>query len=96
MTLNIENSGDKTPYENDAAAWVYWTDMDSAQQGIPDEWVWERLRIRRNELLSACDWRVLPDAPWETAPWFTYRTQLRDLPASTNDPRRAIWPTPPA
>lgn len=62
---------------------------------LPDEWVWERLRLRRDALLAACDHRVLPDVPWDTAPWTAYRQALRDLPESTTDPRRAAWPTSP-
>jgi hypothetical protein len=84
------------PYPGDPdATWAYWTDMDTADPGIPDEWVWERLRNRRDGLLAACDWRVVPDAPWDTAPWLAYRQALRDLPDTTTDPRQAVWPTPP-
>lgn len=62
---------------------------------IPDEWVWERLRNRRNLLLRATDFRVVADAPWDTAAWVTYRQQLRDLPSITINPREALFPTPP-
>ncbi len=84
------------PFPGDpTATWIYWTDMDTAERGVPDEWVWERLRNRRNQLLAACDYRMVPDAPWDTAPWETYRQALRDLPDTTSDPRRAVWPTSP-
>lgn len=86
----------RTPYTDADASWTYWTDMDSEEQGIPDEWVWERLRNRRDSLLAACDWRVVPDAPWDTAPWLAYRQALRDLPASTSNPRLAVWPVEPS
>jgi len=56
---------------------------------------WNDVRIKRNALLAACDHRVLPDVPWDTAPWIAYRQALRDLPKSTTDPRRAAWPTSP-
>lgn len=62
---------------------------------ISDEWVWERLRHRRNNLLGACDLKVIIDAPWDVAPWKAYRQALRDLPADTSDPRQAIWPVSP-
>lgn len=80
---------------DDAATWVYWSDMDTAERGVPDEWVWERLRLRRDSLLAACDWRVVADAPWDTAPWLAYRQALRDLPDNTTDPRLAVWPVSP-
>lgn len=85
------------PFPGDpTATWVYWTDMDTAERGVPDEWVWERLRNRRNQLLAACDFRVVPDASWDVAPWMAYRQALRDLPDSTADPRLAVWPEEPA
>lgn len=62
---------------------------------LPDEWVWERLRLRRDTLLHATDYRVVLDAPWERQPWLDYRQQLRDLPDTTTDPRKAVWPTEP-
>jgi hypothetical protein len=74
--------------------WQYMTDEDPEM--IPDEWVWERLRLRRDALLAASDFRMVADAPWDTAPWAAYRQQLRDLPDATADPRTAIWPEPPA
>ena len=80
---------------DDDATWHYWSDMDTAKRGVPDEWVWERLRNKRDRLLTACDWRVVPDAPWDTAPWLAYRQALRDLPANITDPRLAVWPVAP-
>jgi hypothetical protein len=84
------------PFPGDPdATWVYWSDMDTAERGVPDEWVWERLRNRRNALVAETDWRVVPDASWDTTPWEQYRQALRDLPDTTTDPRKAIWPTAP-
>lgn len=84
------------PFPGDpTATWEYWTPMDTAERGVPDEWVWERLRNRRDQLLAACDWRVVPDAPWDTVPWIEYRQALRDLPVDTTDPRQAVWPQQP-
>lgn len=84
------------PFTDPAASWAYWTHLDTADRGVPDEWVWERLRLRRNALIADTDFRVVPDAPWDTAPWLAYRQALRDLPANTTDPRTAVWPKPPA
>lgn len=84
-----------TPYTDPDATWTYWTIMDSAEQGIPDEWVWERLRNRRSQMLTACDYRVVPDATWDTTPWLAYRQALRDMPDNTSDPRQADWPVQP-
>jgi hypothetical protein len=74
--------------------WNYRTVHDT-DAPIPDEWVWERLRHRRDALLADSDSRVTPDAPGDVDAWRTYRQALRDLPANTNDPRQAVWPEPP-
>lgn len=84
------------PFAGDpTATWEYWTDLDTAERGVPEEWVWERLRNRRNALLAACDWRMVPDAPWDVTPWEAYRQALRDLPDNTSDPRQVVWPVEP-
>ena len=41
------------------------------------------LRLERNRLLTACDWRASSDLTLSTA-WKTYRQSLRDLPASAS------------
>ena len=84
-----------TPFDDPTASWTYWGDMDTVERGVPDEWVWERLRNLRNRLIADTDFRVVPDAPWDTAPWLAYRQALRDLPDNTKEPRQAIWPKKP-
>tara|TARA_R100000234_G_C4955287_1_gene159236 strand:- start:42 stop:401 length:360 start_codon:yes stop_codon:yes gene_type:complete len=41
------------------------------------------LRVERDKLLLACDWRASSDLTLSTA-WKTYRQSLRDLPASAS------------
>ena len=41
------------------------------------------LRIERNKLLAACDWRASSDLTLSDK-WKTYRQSLRDLPASAS------------
>ena len=41
------------------------------------------LRVERDRLLTACDWRASSDLTLSTA-WNTYRQSLRDLPASAS------------
>jgi hypothetical protein len=85
------------PFPGDEdATWVYWSDMDTAERGVPDEWVFERLRNRRDALLAECDWRVVADAPWDVEPWTQYRQALRNLPENTLDPKKAVWPEKPS
>lgn len=47
---------------------------------IPDEWLFERLRICRDKLLRDSDWTQVADAPVDQQAWATYRQQLRDFP----------------
>lgn len=60
---------------------------------------WQELRVRRNSLLSYCDWTVMPDSPISTeqrAAWIAYRQQLRDLPQQVSSPENVVFPTPPS
>jgi hypothetical protein len=57
---------------------------------------WANLRADRDTKLDACDWTQLPDSPADATTWAAYRQKLRDLPATTTDPTKPAWPTPPA
>lgn len=78
---------------DEKATWTYWTSIDGLS--IEVDWVWERLRLRRDSLLAQSDYRMVTDAPWDTEPWAVYRQALRDLPNNTTDPRLAAWPVSP-
>ena len=70
--------------------------FDEIENEIPDEYVWERLRIKRNKLLNESDFRMVSDAPWEKQPWIEYRETLRQLPKTIKNPREAQWPETPS
>lgn len=74
--------------------WDYTSAMDP-EGDLPDEWVWERLRLKRDGLLSQSDWTQVIDAPVDQDAWAAYRQALRDLPEATTDPRSAVWPVAP-
>ena len=45
----------------------------------------EQLRMERNSLLFQTDWRMTTDYPYaDQAAWASYRTALRNLPATAN------------
>ena len=59
----------------------------------------DELREYRNELLTECDWTVLPDSQLsaeKVTEWKAYRQALRDLPANTADPKKPTFPTMPS
>jgi hypothetical protein len=85
---------DKFTPDNEST-WIYWTNLDTEIVGVCEEWIWERLRAHRDALLTESDYRMVTDAPWETALWAEYRQALRDLPETTKDPRLAEWPVKP-
>ena len=56
------------------------------------------LRVDRNALLVSSDWTHYTDSPLgddAKATWATYRQELRDLPATTEDPADPTWPVAP-
>ena len=48
----------------------------------PDEWLIERLRLKRDALLVESDWAMIPDTPTDKTAWAKYRQALRDFPAN--------------
>jgi hypothetical protein len=62
---------------------------------IPDEYRWIRIRLYRDDLLNASDFRMIQDAPFDKTTWATYRQALRDLPTTNADPMKIIFPNEP-
>ena len=57
-----------------------------------------RVRAERDQLLSQCDWTVLPDVTMDLEKqtlWMEYRQALRDIPEQTGFPLDVVWPTKP-
>jgi len=71
-------------------------DEIAAHDAASLELAWHNLRLQRDQLLAACDWTQVADAPVNASAWSVYRQNLRDLPANTTDPTNPVWPTPPA
>ena len=58
---------------------------------------WESIRAKRDKLLAACDWTVMPDVSLSAAvkaAWLTYRQELRDV-TNQESPLGLVWPIPP-
>lgn len=62
------------------------------------------MRQKRNNLLAQTDWRMTTDYPYnDQTAWATYRTALRDLPATASPTldengqlANVVWPTLPS
>lgn len=68
---------------------------DEIDAEVPNEYLWERIRNWRNAQMILSDWTQIADSICDKTAWATYRQVLRDLPASTADPRKVQLPTAP-
>lgn len=51
------------------------------------------IRVKRDIALAATDWAALPDSPTMSSAMTTYRTELRDYPATYTADNSAAFPT---
>ena len=80
---------------------IAYTAEEEAAQDIIDQ-AWEDgadaramvdVRAKRDDLLAATDWAALPDSPTMSSAMTTYRTALRDYPATYTADNSAVFPT---
>lgn len=59
--------------------------------------LWIDIRAHRGALMSQVDIKInkLEDNGQDALVWRQYRQQLRDLPQTTDDPTKVVWPTRP-
>ena len=53
------------------------------------------VRKQRDQLLAACDWTQVADAPVDQVAWAEYRQALRDVPSQEGFPMQVVWPVKP-
>lgn len=71
-------------------------ECEAAWNQIQPDYLLRPVRVERNLLLAASDWTQTPDAPVNAEAWAKYRQELRNLPATIEDPTATIvWPTLP-
>lgn len=59
---------------------------------------WEKVKTRRNEMLTATDWTQMPDVPLtpeKKTAVNEYRQALRDITTKFLNPDEVVWPTNP-
>jgi len=54
-----------------------------------------KVRLERNQLLTASDWTQVADAPVDKEVWATYRQALRDVTTQAGFPWTVDWPVAP-
>jgi len=69
--------------------------LTSDETTAPNEWLIERMRLRRDALLIASDWAMLTDAPTDKTAWGDYRQALRDFPATWEPAPTVTFPERP-
>jgi len=75
--------------------WTNFVSMIEVADDVPNDYLIERIRNWRNAELVATDWTQLSDAPADKAAYATYRQELRDLMAQSEDARGFIFPIKP-
>ena len=80
--------------------WVYKVavaDLTAEEIQVAKDGAMAQIRGQRNTLLANCDWTQIADSTADKTAWATYRTALRNLPATiTGDPRTFNnWPHDP-
>jgi Phage tail assembly chaperone protein len=93
IQVNV-STGEKVliPYTTEQQA-EYDTNKAAWDAGANDRKAAE-VRTERNEKITACDWRVLPDVSNSDA-WKVYRQALRDVPMQLGFPNNVVWPDAP-
>jgi hypothetical protein len=90
---------EQTPvFDTEAQRWSQvWSVRDMTEEEIAARNAAQEASIRasRNDMLAACDWTQLPDAPVDQAAWATYRQALRDVTVQEGFPWNVTWPQEP-
>jgi hypothetical protein len=73
-------------------------EFEAKLQELIDAQPLKELRQERDRRLQAVDWVAVKAFTTSTPvpeAWVTYMQALRDLPATTGDPKNPVWPTAP-
>ena len=99
-SLIIEVADTDEIYENSIKAHGpnHYEVMDQELFDTQRAYKWDEIRLLRNQLLTECDWVVLPHSPVAEASlqaWLDYRQELRDCIKPGTNPFAIVWPQKP-
>ena len=84
------------PHKWQNAQWVPYDEEPPQSMPGPDYGAMaDDVRKQRNDLLAACDWTQVADAPVDKDAWAAYRQALRDITTQEGFPLSIDWPVAP-
>lgn len=84
------------PHKWEGSQWVEYAEEPPQSIPGPDTSAMATdARKQRNELLAACDWTQVADAPVDKEAWAAYRQALRDITEQDSFPLSIDWPIKP-
>lgn len=84
------------PYKWEGSRWVAYDQEPPQSVPGPDYGAMaDDVRKQRNDLLAACDWTQVADAPVDKDAWAAYRQALRDVTEQPDFPVSVVWPAEP-
>ena len=84
------------PHKWENSTWVPYAEEPPQSLPGPDYGAMaDDVRKQRNDLLAACDWTQVADAPVDKDAWATYRQALRDITTQVGFPLSIDWPVAP-
>ena len=84
------------PHKWENSKWVPYAEEPPQSLPGPDYCAMaDDVRKQRNDLLAACDWTQVADAPVDKEAWAAYRQALRDISEQPDFPLSVVWPEKP-